>query len=146
MPATLEKALQTHLAADAGVSAITSSIWFGNVAPQRETLPDILFRLADGPIDETFDGNGEDLQFLFYEFEARSWKPTQQIELAEAVRVALRSIRTGATIVTTDGNVTVEQVSLFGYADDDSEFEDGGKARTLYSRTVLANIGHRIST
>ena len=102
--------------------------------------------MSDGPIDETLDGAGEDLQFPFFEFEARSTRPTECIELAEAVRVALRGLRTGATITTTGGGVTVEQVTLHGHADDESKFEAGGKARILYSRTVLAQIGYRFST
>lgn len=116
------------------------------MSPQLELLPDILFRMPDGPIDETLDGLGEDLQFPFFEFECRSTQPTECIELAEAVRLALRALATGATISTTDGNVTVEQLSLHGHADDESKFEAGGKARMLYSRTVLAQIGYRFST
>lgn len=146
MPGTLELALHTHLNADIAVAAITSRVHFGDVAPQKNSLPDVLFRMPDGAIDETFDGAGEDLQFPFFEFECRSFKPTQQITLAEAVRVALRSIRSGATITTTDGDVTIDQIVLHGHADDDSQFEAGGKARTLYSRTVLAQIGFRFDT
>lgn len=146
MPASLEHGLQTHLTDDAGVSALTSRIWLGDVSPQAEALPDVLFRLVDGPIDETFGSDAEDLQFLTYEFECRSTLPGAAIALAKAVRVALRLLATGATITTTAGNVVVEQLCLTGYADEASQFEDGGKARTLHSRTVLAQVGHRIET
>lgn len=146
MPASLELGLQTHLAADAGVAAITTRLWLGDVAPQAEILPDVLFKLVDGSIEETFDGAGEDLQFPIFSFECRHTLPAGGIALATAVRLALRLLATGATIATTAGDVIIEQLCLLGEEDETSTFEAGGKARTLYSRTVLAQIGFRIQT
>jgi hypothetical protein len=141
-----ELALKTHLIAQTAIAAIVGTrIAFGDIQPARDGVPDILFRLNSLDNEETFDGNGEDLQFPLFEFECRSWKPSQTITLANLVRRALRELRTGATISTTSGNVVIDQLSILGVEDDSTEIEGNGKTRLIYSRTVLTQLGFRYS-
>lgn len=143
----LELALQTHLLAQGVITAVVGTrVRFGHIEPSGDGIPDVLYRVADQTNFETFDGAGEDLQFPIYEFECRSWLPTEAITLAGYVRRALRELRTGATITTTLGDVLIEQVSILGVDDETTRFEGSGKSRLVYSRVVVAQVGYRFET
>ena len=108
----LEEALRKHLLDTTEVAAITDQVWLGDIAPQSKTLPDVLFQMTDGGIDETYDGNAEDLQFPFFEFTSRAVDPVVCVNLNTEVRKALRALRTGATITLSSGSAEKAVQSL----------------------------------
>lgn len=143
---SLELALRTHLLSKTSITDIVGTrVAFGNIEPSADALPGLLFRKLDGSFASTLDGDGEDLQFPFFEFECRSTKPSETVTLAALVRRALRELMTGATISTSVGNVDIAQLLISGEEDQATDYEGNGLSELIHSRSIVVQVGYRFA-
>ena len=143
---SLELALRTHLLSKTPITDIVGQrVAFGAIEPSADKLPDVLFAQLDASFTSTLDGDGEDLQFPFFEFACRSFDPTDVMTLANLIRRSLRELATGATITTSLGDVVIEQLVISGEEDQATAFEGQGLARLLHSRSIVVQVGYRFA-
>ena len=144
----LEDALKTHLLSKTQITdVVVDRVWYGDIPPEKDALPDVTFEIVRGKHAPTVNGDAIDLQTPIVAFTCRSLvEPTPCIELAALVRRSLLEFATGATVVTTySGSVDVESCDILGEEDDQTLLKDGSE-KVVYERMILARIGYRYST
>lgn len=151
----LEDAIKTHLLSKAAITdgtgvsdfdGVGTRIWYGDIPPKINALPDVTFEIVSGDHEATLTGDAADLQFPSYVFTARSiTEPTPCIKLADLIRRALHELRNGATVTTTySGSVDIESVEILGETDDTESLKDGSE-KVVYERLIVARVGYRHS-
>lgn len=124
MKTAIAEAVYDHLKADAGISAITTSI-YPLFLPQEVEVPAIVYQFISEEIDSHLDGQAGNYRKAIVQIDCYATTYEQALDLAHAVESALVDYR--GTMGTTSPSIDVDHVRLEIrgqdlYEDDTSRF------------------------